>query len=327
MHVKFYRLEVMLCCFFSSILYARASPLPPDVEIARFLGDRVGAYSLTFDDGLPTHVTNAVPILDKHGLKGTFFLFTDNIKEDTVSNWDAWKKIGATGHEIGSHSKTHLNMNQPLSRDILDDEIQGSLELIQEKTGVKPLSFAYPFSDVNDYVKRLVMQTYQFDRSDCRVWGGDDFEVEDGLKNIQSAIDNHSWEYVMLHGVGEYTWGALNAGMLDALCAYLVENDDKIWTDTYSRVASYIRKRNAARVIRRNVKEHSFEFRLRLPDRPAFQEILDVPLTVRIPLDGRRFDRIRGFIEGDALDIRMSTNGQFLLADVRTDGSWVRIVW
>jgi hypothetical protein len=115
--------------------------------------------------------------------------------------------------------------------------------------------------------------------------------------------------------------------MLDTLCAYLVENADKVWTDTYSRVASYIRKRNVARVIRRNVQADSFEFCLRLPDRPEYQEILDVPLTVRIPLEGHNFSRVRGYLDGEPLPLFASTNGLFILADVPTDGSWVRIVW
>jgi hypothetical protein len=131
----------------------------------------------------------------------------------------------------------------------------------------------------------------------------------------------------MLHGVGEYSWGALDADMLDTLCSYLAENADRIWTDTYSRVASYIRKRNAARVIRRNVHADSFEFRLRLPDRPEYQEILDVPLTIRIPLEGRSFGGARGYLDGEPLPLQASADGQFILADVPTDGAWVRIVW
>jgi peptidoglycan/xylan/chitin deacetylase (PgdA/CDA1 family) len=33
-----------------------------------------GAVSLTFDDGLPTQLVTAVPVLDSNGLHGTFYV-------------------------------------------------------------------------------------------------------------------------------------------------------------------------------------------------------------------------------------------------------------
>ncbi len=311
-----------------SVLLARpAQGLPPDVEIARFLYDRPAAYSLTFDDGLVTHITESVPILDRHGLRGTFFLFIDNIKDDTPSNWMAWRRAAASGHEVSSHSQTHMDLTQPVGRAVLDNEIIGSYRIIEQKTGIAPLSFAYPYSSVNDYVRRLVLETYAFDRADCRVWGGDDFTVEMGIDQIERAIAQREWEYVMLHGVGEYTWGALEPEHLDALCAYLAANAERIWTDTYARVSTYIRKRNGVEVMRRNVTPESFEFRLRLPDRREFQGLPDVPLTVRIPLEGRNARGVQAALRGESLPLRASVDGLYLLAEVPADGSWVRIVW
>ena len=42
-----------------------------------------GAVSLTFDDGHETHIQNAIPTLDRHGLKGTF-----NINPGRGANWE-----------------------------------------------------------------------------------------------------------------------------------------------------------------------------------------------------------------------------------------------
>ena len=301
--------------------------LPPDVQIARFWNDAKGAYSLTFDDGLVSHIEHAVPILDRHGLRGTFFLFTDYIVEDSVSNWAAWRAVAERGHEVASHSRSHLNLDQPLARSVLDDEIAGSARIIEEQTGVRPISFAYPYSSKNDFVKRLVLESYLFDRADCRVWGGDDFTVEMGIANIERAIERREWEYVMLHGVGEDTWGALDPEQLDELAAYLAANAERIWTDTYARIATYVRKRNAAEITRRNVTKESFEFRLRLPDRSGFQGLPDMPLTVRIPLEGRPAARVRAKIGDVDLALRNCRIGDHLLADVPANGQWVRVYW
>lgn len=324
-----YPLTVWMGCLLVWLLggTSEAVPLPPDVEIARFLYDRPAAFSLTFDDALDSHITEAVPILDRHGLRGTFFLYIDNVGDDRPSNWDAWRRVAESGHEVSSHSQTHLNMENTSDPDILEFEIVGSFEIIKEKTGIEPLSFAYPYSAKNDYVMRLVGETYAFDRSDCRVWGGDAFDTAMGKRHVERAIQRREWDFVMLHGVGEETWGALEPETLDVLCAYLAEREDQIWTDTYARVATYVRRRNAAEVLRRNVESDSFEFRLRLPDRDEFEGLADVPLTVRIPLDGRDPQGIRGTLAGDTLSLRTCEKDQFLLAEVPVDAGWVKIYW
>ncbi len=301
--------------------------LPPDVEIARFKYDRAAAYTLTFDDGLVTHITEAIPILERHGLKGTFFVFTDNIKSEPPADWPAWRAAAESGHEVASHSRTHLDLTKTEDRRVLEDEIVGSARIIEQMTGVRPLSFAYPYSAKNDFVKRLVLETYLFDRADCRVWGGDDFTVRMGIANIERAIARREWEYVMLHGVGEYTWGALEPELLDELVAYLAENADRIWTATYSEVATYIRKRNAVQVIRRDIQDDSFSFRLRLPDHVSFRDLPPVALTIRIALDGRDGRRARAEMGDEPLSLRVSPNGKYLLAEIPADGPWVRVSW
>lgn len=301
--------------------------LPPDVQIARFRHDCRGAYSLTFDDGLASHVTTAIPILDRHALKATFFLFTDNVGQEPPQNWAAWRAAAEAGHEIGSHSQSHLNLTITEDRSVLQAEIAGSAQIIAEMTGVRPLSFAYPYSAANDFVKRLVLDAYLFDRSDCRVWGGDDFTAEMGKEHVQRAIARREWEYVMLHGVGEETWGKLDPAVLDALAAFLAAKTDDVWTATYAEVSTYIRKRNAVRIIRRDVQDDAFRFRLSLPDRPEFRALPPMPLTVRIPLEGRDAARAQARLGAKILPVRVSADGVYLLAEVPTDGSWVHVQW
>ncbi len=71
-----------------------------------------GAVSLTFDDGRPSQLGRAIPILAEHGLTGTFYL---NPRGD---NWLAdlapWREAAAAGHEIGNHTLAH-----PCTRSVL----------------------------------------------------------------------------------------------------------------------------------------------------------------------------------------------------------------
>ena len=65
-----------------------------------------GAVSLTFDDGVESHLDNAIPCLDEYGLKGTFYLNPGRSK-NWEENIDCWQKASRTGHEMGNHTTRH----------------------------------------------------------------------------------------------------------------------------------------------------------------------------------------------------------------------------
>jgi peptidoglycan/xylan/chitin deacetylase (PgdA/CDA1 family) len=58
---------------------------------------------LTYDDGLSSQLNVAIPQLDKHKLKGTFFLDA-RITEDQIP---LWKAVSLKGHELANHSLYH----------------------------------------------------------------------------------------------------------------------------------------------------------------------------------------------------------------------------
>ena len=53
---------------------------PGDTHVTRFQGDKTGAVSLTFDDGIITQFTVARPILDSLDLTATFYVITGKIR-------------------------------------------------------------------------------------------------------------------------------------------------------------------------------------------------------------------------------------------------------
>jgi len=127
----------------------------------------------------------AIPLFDAHGLHGTFFVHTDNIKSTWASTWKAWKVAAAHGHEVGSHTKTHSDLAQVQNARQLRNEIDGSADMIEQNIGICPISFAYPFSASYDAVRRQVRSVYLLDRSDCRMWGGQGFGADDGTRYIE----------------------------------------------------------------------------------------------------------------------------------------------
>jgi len=63
-----------------------------------------GAVSLTFDDGRASHLETVVPLLEKYGLHGTFYV---GPARGVREHLDEWRRVHAGGHEIGNHSLGH----------------------------------------------------------------------------------------------------------------------------------------------------------------------------------------------------------------------------
>src|SRR6187549_3752171 len=61
------------------------------------------AISLTFDDARLSQPDKGIPLLDKYGVKATFYL----VPSEMEKRLDGWKKAVKSGHDIGNHSLTH----------------------------------------------------------------------------------------------------------------------------------------------------------------------------------------------------------------------------
>jgi len=108
------------------------------------------AVSITFDDARTSQVDSGTALLDKYGIKATFFVVPPTVEE----RLDGWKKAVANGHEIGNHTINHpctgnfsWSANNALENYSLDDmrnELIGCNKRIKELLGVEPEVFAYP---------------------------------------------------------------------------------------------------------------------------------------------------------------------------------------
>lgn len=117
-----------------------------------------GAVSLTFDDGLPSHLSAALPVLEEFGLKGTFYLNPQDIGGSPGSYVDRlspWKPAADNGHEMGNHSLLHTcsramqanpaarGLETATLQDIEEDVVEAEKRL-RSVFGHSDRSFAYP---------------------------------------------------------------------------------------------------------------------------------------------------------------------------------------
>jgi len=98
-----------------------------------------------FSDGLKSQFTNAKPILDKYGFKGTFDVVCNYVgAKNGYMDWDEIKELHDEGNDIGSHSMSHVRLTG-LSEKSIEYEVGESKKCLDDY-GITPTSFEYPFS-------------------------------------------------------------------------------------------------------------------------------------------------------------------------------------
>ncbi|HYY50796.1 MAG TPA: polysaccharide deacetylase family protein [Nitrososphaeraceae archaeon] len=103
------------------------------------------AVILNFYDNDIGQFTNAKPILDKFGFKGTFFIVCSWASSDNPDRmtWNEIAQLYREGHDIESHSTSHKVLSK-LSAVDLDYQVGQSKKCIHEHLGVEPTVFSPP---------------------------------------------------------------------------------------------------------------------------------------------------------------------------------------
>jgi len=226
------------------------------------------AVCLTYDDGLDSHLDFAVPALDKHNLKGSFYC-TGNSRS-LYNRMEDWRSIVKNGHELGNHSLFHpcdgerfdwVRSEYDLNTYTIDQikaELFTANSLLKAVDGKTERTFAYNCSDYTaggesfvDGIRPLFFAA----RSDGDIpdsmndvdvhfmpsWGVNEPTGAEMIAYVEEARKRGTIAIFMFHNVGG---GYLNvsAEAHQELLEYLNINRDKIWTDTFMNVMRYVKK-------------------------------------------------------------------------------------
>lgn len=109
--------------------------------------------SLTFDDALDCHLDRVVPLLDRAGLRGTFFVPAG--AESFNRRLDEWRVVAGRGHELGNHTiqhpavrgKSYVTEGNAIENFTLDRmrlELEAANRILSGLDGCADRTFAYP---------------------------------------------------------------------------------------------------------------------------------------------------------------------------------------
>ena len=155
------------------------------VSMAELLGARRagrgdGLVGLTFDDGYADFGTEVLPALRRYGCTATVFVVADGLGDHNT--WDMpgprkalmtaddVRRVADAGVEIGSHSLTHVRLNE-VSDDELADQVGRSRVLLTEVTGRAVSGFCYPYGAAGEReIKHVEAAGYEYA---CSVHGSE----------------------------------------------------------------------------------------------------------------------------------------------------------
>jgi len=251
-----------------------------DRTVISWPGGVKAAVSLTFDHAFPSQLDRAIPILEAHGLRASFYVNIGRVRK----RLDGWRNAVASGHEVGNHTLRHPcsgdyafersrrqeNDLEIYTLEAVENDIEAANAEIRRLLGVSPRTFAYPCGEMfvgrgegtQSYVPvvaRLFLAGRGFgldftnspgycDLAKVNALASDGYTFEMYMRQVNKAGARGDWVIFCGHAIGD-TRGpdTTLAGELDRLCAWLDGNRKLVWTGTVAEVADYIEKARAGR--------------------------------------------------------------------------------
>lgn len=160
---------------------------------------------LTFDDGPSKYTDDILDILDKYGVKATFFV----VGKDSDFAREAMQEIVNRGHTLGMHSYTHKYSEIYNSLEDFAEDYEKIYDYIYEVTGVESTVYRFPggssnsVSDIDmrefaDYLDTQGVRFFDWNISSGDA-GGKLLSVETLVKNCTEDIERFETSVILMH--------------------------------------------------------------------------------------------------------------------------------
>lgn len=132
------------------------------------------SVAITFDDGYGENCDHAIPLLLRRNIPFTYFVSTQIIRDQSAFPHDLaagirlrpntiteLRSMADAGVEIGAHTRTHPDLGRSTDAEWLREEIVGSIDDIEQWTGRRPRSFAFPYGQTDNFTPESMMVARQ----------------------------------------------------------------------------------------------------------------------------------------------------------------------
>ena len=232
------------------------------------------AVSLAYDDAIDSQLDNAIPALDRAGLKGSFYLKLAS--PSLARRMPEWRAAAARGHELGNHTLFHQCSAALPDRawvtpeDDIDTtsaarlvaQIRLGNTMLHAIDGRDERTFTVPCGDVlaagENYVKLIhgdfvaiksgsggvVPDMATLDPYSVAVDAPDSATGAQLIALVQEATRRGTMINFTFHGIGgDYITTSNQAH--EELLAWLAAHRDTVWTDTFLNIMKHVKAQQA----------------------------------------------------------------------------------
>lgn len=233
------------------------------------------AVSLAYDDALDSQLDNALPVLNRYGIKGSFYLTLSN--PSVAQRMAYWRAAAQAGHELGNHTLLHQCARSKPDRDWVEphrnldttsveqmrDQVQLANTMLEAIDGRKERTFTVPCGDTSaggrDY---LAAVQGSFVGIKVGVGSGviDAMSTLDPLavpvaapvgltgKQLIAIVQRAAGQGTMVnftfHGIGgDYL--SVSTQAHEELVRFLADNRQLVWTDTFINIIKHVKREQA----------------------------------------------------------------------------------
>lgn len=228
------------------------------------------AVSLAYDDALDSQLDHAIPALDRHGFKGSFYLTMAS--DVVVRRLDGWRAAAANGHELGNHSLFHQCSGSVPDRDWvapardldrttvaqMRDQILLANAMLYAIDGEHVRSFTAPCGETaaldGDYLPAVasafvgskivaggqITDMARLDPDRVPAQAPVDADARALIASVEQAARDGTLINLTFHGIGGDHL-AVSIEAHDALLAHLAAHPDVYWVASFRDIMRWVR--------------------------------------------------------------------------------------
>ena len=118
--------------------------------------------ALTIDDAYKSFYDNGLEVFKKYNYPFSLYVYVEATQKHygDYMNWDQIKESSKYG-EIGLHSYSHPRLQNLSQKEIIEDT-KKAFDIFVKNTGIKPKTYAYPYGEFTEDVKKTLKDNFSF---------------------------------------------------------------------------------------------------------------------------------------------------------------------